>query len=89
MGLQRDVAYLQDEIRLQKNDKLLIYSDGIIEAMNAELQEFGENRLIKFLNNRATSSAARLIDSVIKEVKVHFDGAPQNDDMTIVALIRK
>ncbi|MCA9741133.1 PAS domain S-box protein [candidate division KSB1 bacterium] len=89
LGLQRDVAYLQDEIRLQKNDKLLIYSDGIIEAMNAELQEFGENRLIKFLNNRATSSAARLIDSVIKEVKVHFDGAPQNDDMTIVALIRK
>lgn len=88
LGLQQNVSYQQDEISVNKGDRLLIYSDGISEAMNDRMEEFGDAKLRGIIRHHDGDSAKELIDKIIAAVNLHFDKASQNDDMTIIILKR-
>ena len=89
LGFQEQVSYTQKKIILQGNDVLVIYSDGITEAMNSRRIEFGETRLFHTITKNRTLSSDTIINQVIQAVNSHFDSAPQNDDMTIVLIKHK
>jgi sigma-B regulation protein RsbU (phosphoserine phosphatase) len=88
LGLQENVSYQQDEISINMGDRLLIYSDGISEAMNDKMEEFGDKRLREIVRHNDDDSAIDIIDKIIAAVNLHFDKASQNDDMTIIILKR-
>jgi len=67
----------------------LIYSDGITEAMNNRMEEFGDEKLLEIVQSNNSDSANELIEKIIAAVNLHFGDAPQNDDMTIIILKRK
>jgi serine phosphatase RsbU (regulator of sigma subunit) len=71
---------------LEPGDLLLLYSDGITEAMDREQAQFGEERLIEALREPADSAAicARIVDAV----NAFAAGAPRHDDMTLVVILR-
>ncbi len=86
LGLFEDAEYQQGEIQLALGDALLLYSDGISEAMDIRGQEFGEDRLTAFWKGHGGRSAAQIITDVLAEVERFRGAAAQSDDMTVVVL---
>ena len=88
LGIEESARYEAARLALAEDDVLVLYTDGVTEAMNAEKELFAEPRLLDCLNDGpATSSselAARLTDSVAQFSR----GAPQSDDMTLVIVRR-
>ena len=89
LGMKEDVTYQKEEISINPGDRLLIYSDGISEAMNERMEEFGEEKLLEIVQRYCGYSADALIENIIAAVNLHFGNVPQNDDMTMVLLLRK
>ncbi len=72
----------------KKGDKLLLYTDGIIEAMDDVKNEYGFTRLEDFLYKNTSSTPSDLLDGLIKDVNKFSDGAEQVDDISILVLSR-
>ncbi|MFC2094366.1 SpoIIE family protein phosphatase, partial [Bacteroidota bacterium] len=89
LGLKKDVSYKNDEITIKTGDRLLIYSDGISEAMNDRMEEFGDEKLRKIVQNDKGDSTNKSLEKIIASVNLHFGDASQNDDMTMIILKRK
>lgn len=77
------------KINLDKDDLLLIYTDGITEAMNPEKQQFGEDRLVKTVRENAHLSPEAFIKVLERKVAEFTRGAEQHDDITVVAIKEK
>lgn len=78
--------YESETVQLKDEDILVMYTDGLVEAMNKENEEFGENRLqeIVSLNNKKEPS---VIQELIKEqVKLHLGSVKLEDDFTLVVI---
>ncbi len=70
-------------------DVLLMYSDGVTEAVNAADDEFGEERLLECVQRAACTSAQAVVDAVHTAVGAFSAGRPAADDITVVAAVRK
>lgn len=73
-------------VDLHTDDLLILFTDGVVEAHNADYQFFGETRLIEFLNLRREHSTEQIVDGLIEEVKRFTEGGPQQDDLTAVVI---
>jgi phosphoserine phosphatase RsbU/P len=81
-----DFAYINEYLNLASGDAMVLYTDGVTEAMNADLQLFGEARLIDVVNVHPETAVTGLIEGIIQSVEVHADGHEQSDDITLLAL---
>jgi PAS domain S-box-containing protein len=88
LGTKEDVAYEAEEIRINPEDCLLIYSDGIPEAMNEQKEEFGDENLLELVRKNQDLSASKLIDKINDRLMLHFGNEQQNDDMTLILMQR-
>lgn len=89
LGMKEDVSYKKEEISIKPGDRLLIYSDGIPESMNANMEEFGGEKLQEIVQHNNDDSPDELIEKIIAAVNVHIGAASQSDDMTMILLKRK
>jgi sigma-B regulation protein RsbU (phosphoserine phosphatase) len=71
---------------LRADGLLLLYSDGLTEAMDIDHNEFGEERVLSMVESARSSSSEELQKLLIREVESHRNGAEQNDDITIVVI---
>lgn len=88
LGLFPDATYSALELPLGAGDRILLYTDGILEAMNAAREEFGKSRLKKFLS-AYFKSAALFADALLLELRRWSStdsGHPQDDDITLLVL---
>jgi sigma-B regulation protein RsbU (phosphoserine phosphatase) len=76
-------------VQLEPGDTVVVYSDGIPEAMNTEKELFGEERLTELLLKNLHLSPIELIDTIISTAKTFAGRMPQSDDMTILVVKRK
>jgi len=84
-----DTLIKDHEITMQPGDKLLLYTDGIIEANNAEKEEFSSARLADIIQNNGMLSAKELGKLILSKVEAFVEDAPQSDDITLVVIERK
>lgn len=84
VGMLPDAAYRKDQVQLQQGDVLVIYSDGVSEAMNSLDEEFGEDRLMQIVQPHLHRPAAEIAQAVLSGVESFVAGAVQNDDITLV-----
>jgi sigma-B regulation protein RsbU (phosphoserine phosphatase) len=88
LGLFEDAQFAQGEVSFRDGDALLLYSDGITEAIDSFRQEFGEERLqALWAAEGASGPPAAFVARVLAEVSGFRAGAAQNDDMTAVAIV--
>jgi sigma-B regulation protein RsbU (phosphoserine phosphatase) len=80
------VPYVSDRVQLSFGDQLILFTDGITEAMNASEEEFGEDRLISIVRNHRPSTAEEISDAIIEAIDTHCKGA-YSDDVTLVTMI--
>ena len=88
-GAFDDFQYSQESLQLEPGDTLLLYTDGVTEAINTEDKEYGEGRLEKQLAQCSNLSCQEIIDKVKEDVKAFAGEAEQSDDITLFALKRK
>ena len=81
-------TYAHDTVTLAPGDLLLLYSDGLTEAMNARREQFGEERLRDLLREAGGGSSQHVLDALRHAGRRHGQGAPQDDDITLVAVRR-
>lgn len=89
LGVMEDVMYEEETVLLREGDLLVLYSDGITEAMNGDDVEFGEERLRQTINKYRGVSSTDLVEKIIQDVQTHVAGASQSDDITIVIVQRQ
>ena len=77
------------KVSLQKNDMLVIYTDGITEAMNPEKLQFGEDRLVQVIKENSHLTPAEFVEKLNESIAQFTRGAEQNDDITVVAIKEK
>jgi serine phosphatase RsbU (regulator of sigma subunit) len=75
-----------EDMELSDGDAVVFYSDGITEAMNGELEQFGEQRLMEAVQKTDKLDATAARDSILGEVREFLDGIHPQDDMTLVVL---
>jgi len=86
LAVMNDTKYNEEEIILGKGDTLYFYTDGVTEAMNAEKELFGEDRLKEALNKYRSSYPNDLIYCIKGEVDNFTKGAEQSDDIAMLSL---
>jgi serine phosphatase RsbU (regulator of sigma subunit) len=90
MGLNQGVAFDRslkvETIQLERGDKLFFYSDGITEAMNEKLDEYGEDRLMAMAERTDGLNAEQSRDAVMADVTQFLGTVHPQDDQTLVVL---
>ncbi len=83
LGLVEQAVYTAREAQLAAGDLLLLYSDGVTEAMDPADQAFGDAALVELLAG-ANGDAAAVVAAIRQAVHAHARGAPQSDDITLL-----
>jgi sigma-B regulation protein RsbU (phosphoserine phosphatase) len=84
LGQFPDWHYRQNEVQLGSGDRLLLFTDGLVEASNACEQPFEEHNLIQIARENKESSAKELLDLLVAAASHHCDGRFQDDASLIV-----
>jgi sigma-B regulation protein RsbU (phosphoserine phosphatase) len=80
--------YAEQRINLASGDLLVLYSDGVTEANNANYDEFGEERFIEVLGRNRLQPAEAIAEAVTNALNAFAAGAPPADDITLVVAKR-
>jgi sigma-B regulation protein RsbU (phosphoserine phosphatase) len=85
VGVFKDTKFEEREVFLEKGDRILFYTDGITEAKNEKMEEFGVERLKTIYRNEASSDISQLI-SKIKNTVFDFANDKIEDDITLAII---
>ena len=86
LGAMPGIQYESERIRLSQGDSLLLYTDGVTEAMNHTCELFSEEKLANELSNSAGMEIKAMIGKIMDAIKRFSDGAPQSDDITMMMI---
>ena len=78
--------YEMSTIPLRSGDLLVLFTDGVSEAMNRLSEEFGEERLEQVIRDHSQASASDLIAEIHRHIQAFTTGAPQSDDITMMVI---
>ncbi len=78
--------YEQASVDLRVGDRVFMFTDGVNEAMNANLEEFGDAAIHRLLEEHRHASASAQLQAMFQAVHQHAADAPQSDDITMVIL---
>ncbi len=86
LGLFSDISLDEQTISLPHKSLLLMYTDGITEAVNNDDEFYGIDRLQQVLKENRQNSASDICESVWRSLEDHLKDAPQQDDVTIMTM---
>jgi serine phosphatase RsbU (regulator of sigma subunit)/CHASE2 domain-containing sensor protein len=95
LGGFEGLKYEPEAIHFGESDAIVLYTDGVTEMMNCRAELFGDNRLIKLLDEIPTKKRREdlksrdIVEAIAAEVEIFADGAAPSDDVTILALRHK
>ena len=86
LGAFETVPYDEETVPLAPGDLLMIFSDGLPEAMSRCGEEFGEENLLRLVETHRNLDAAGLVDALLQSIHTHLTECPQTDDMTLIVI---
>jgi len=89
LGCFETFPFEEGQVKLNHGDRLIVFSDGVSEAVNNAGEEFGEARLSDLAAANRDVSAAELIEKILQNVGAYSGSRPQLDDMTLVVVRRE
>jgi serine phosphatase RsbU (regulator of sigma subunit) len=78
--------YRSEHVLLHDGDVLVAYTDGVVEALNPQQEEFGEGRLSDMVRSSLSLSAAEICQRIAEGLQAFVAGSPQWDDITLVVM---
>ncbi len=88
VGIFENAAYQVGMARLERGDWLVIFTDGVVEAVNTKNVEYGEPELIRLVDRESGSAPAELLRSLMAGLDQFVGNTPQHDDITCLLLKR-
>ena len=88
LGVMPGLEYRQDSMALGVGETLVLYTDGVSEAMNSRGEEFGVQRLQQIFIDNPPTSARETNEAILQAVSDFAGGTPQSDDVTCLVLRR-
>ena len=86
LGGMEFMRYRQDEIQLEPGDRLLLYTDGVVEAHNRDNVLYGDDRLMSMVDSTRDLPGEQVLERIFADVNEHAAEVPQFDDITMVVL---
>ncbi len=77
-----DLDYVSEEVNLQTDDVVLYYTDGVNEAMNKDMEQYGDDRLVKVVSDNLSSDTSVILEKLLSDLKSFVKDAAQSDDIT-------
>ena len=84
--MQTIIPYEFEIIKLKSNDALILFTDGVTEAMNISNEEYSDERLEELCLNIANNDADKILENILFDLNSHTQGAEQSDDITSLIL---
>jgi sigma-B regulation protein RsbU (phosphoserine phosphatase) len=88
VGLIAKASFEEARVDLAPGDLLMLYSDGVTDAINSVEEEFGADRAIAVLQRYRDCPAAEVCDRMFATIDAFAGGAPQYDDITMMVMKR-
>lgn len=85
LGVMTEEKFTTNKIQLDSGDVLVTYTDGIVEAVNEEGEEFGDARLRSVIRSYAVNNSATMVNAIMREVEEFAGDVAQWDDMTVLS----
>ncbi len=76
----------EETVQLMPGDRFVMYTDGVVEAMNEKNEEYGDKRFEALVQKLATRESNQMLNMLVKSLDDHKGNAPQHDDMTIMTV---
>ncbi len=86
LGVVENYNFISEKIKLEKEDSILFYTDGITEAFDINENEYSEKRLLKFCEENSSKSLEKFSNDLIFDVYKFSQGVIQSDDLTMLIL---
>ena len=86
LGLFQDAAYEQASVRLSPGDTLVVFSDGVSEAVNDRGDDFGDERILEILLSCVGKPPRAVTDALVDAVRDFRGSICQHDDITAVVV---
>jgi phosphoserine phosphatase RsbU/P len=86
LGAMQDVRYKNMDVAFEDGEVLVLYTDGVTEAMNKNSEMFGEERLAETGRKNITGTAKDIVYAIVKAVRDHANGEDQSDDITLLSV---
>ncbi len=86
LGILDEANYEETRLQLEPGDKVVFYTDGIVEAMNEQEEMYGFERLLEVVKQASTADADVLHKEILDRVNVFAGGAIQHDDLTVIVV---
>jgi len=86
LGMFDAASYQSSMFQLEPGDTMVVYSDGLTDARNQRDEMFGEDRLLKLIEQKAPSGSQALEQELLKAIEEFTQGMPQTDDITFVVI---
>ena len=86
VGIMEDMPFSEEAFSFKRGDIIVLFTDGINEARNKSGEEFGMDRLEKYVSDNYKMAAQELTEQLVEAVKKFFKGVPQHDDITLIIL---
>jgi serine phosphatase RsbU (regulator of sigma subunit)/anti-sigma regulatory factor (Ser/Thr protein kinase)/transposase len=85
-GMHFEESISSESVKLMKDDVLVIYTDGITEAMDPARNQYGMERFLRFIKDNSSLTPDEFAEKLDEDVREFTRGAEQNDDITLVAI---
>ncbi len=89
LGVMPNLQFEEQTAHLEPGDLLVLYTDGVVEALDTGLQMFGRERLLEVVSAHRHRSAEELVQAVDQALTAFTGDAPQFDDLTLLVVKRK
>ena len=86
VGLLEFAPYGEGQVKLNDGDTIVMFSDGVSEALNAGGDEFGDARLEEVASAVKDQSSSEIVERIVSAVRTFTKGAPQSDDITVMVI---
>jgi len=86
LGIFETVDYRETNLQLAAGDQIVLYTDGIVEAMNEKGEMFGFERLLNLIQNSESATAEALLQEINDRINGFAGNAAQHDDLTVIVL---
>ena len=86
LGILDEANYEETHLQIGPGDKVIFYTDGIVEAMNKQEEMYGFERLHEVIKSSQAETAEALMNDIISSVSDFTGAAPQHDDLTIIVV---
>lgn len=89
LGAIENYTFSDSKVRIQRGELILLFTDGVTEAMNPQHELYSDDRLLQFMNQHKVINAKKLLEDLKADLDRFTRNEEQSDDITIMALSRK